>query len=1059
MRKILLTFFTLTMLFSTVSWGQIATFEFPATNSLVCSSKDASLSVSDISLSSGTIETNITTGTYFSNEPYIEETGGWTATSQVDAKCFTFTITANTGYIFSITNISFNSYATSAGPSAFSSEIDGTSIAVVNAPSATLVNYSQAVSKSGLSSAVIKIQGWSNGSRTTSGGGTFRLDDIVIDGTVSSSSTSSITLSTSAALTESSLNGAELTIDLTSETFVASLGISDFTLNNAPTGTSINGVTRNSDTQATLTLLYDLTDFDTDISDFSVTANSTAVTGGIPLTSNSKNIDAYASPDATTNSASSTLNCNATLNGTVTSNGYSTTVSFEYGPTVSYGTEVTADESPLAFDASSSSVSHQLSGLTNGQEYHYRVKTVNAEGTSYGSDQTFTPIIPPTLIISEIADPSDIYQCRFVEIYNYGASNVDLTADNINLAIQVNGGSYTSIALSGTLAAGASYVVANSSSYYPEIFGKSADQYSGSINGNGDDGYYLFANGNASSGILFDAYGIPNETGSVTWAYTDSKAVRKTTVSASNANWTATEWNIISAASSRTSPGTYPATVWNGSVDGNWTNSSNWDNGLASSSINAYIWEGATNFPQLTSSASVNNLVIQHNAQLNGQEYLTISGAVTINHQITESTNGSTLDHWQYFTSPFTGTTSGDLLSSNDRVDIYMVEYDNSLSETEENCWSFISSTSTNLATGKGFAVTFVNDETETGSTISGTDYNMALSGTLIDVSSSTSVSLTQGLNTCNLIGNPYLAPINWYDDTNLDFTNIQGNAAYIYDPNIANYITITNIEGGSGTSVPSGNGLIPPMQAFFVKAASNGSFTLDLNSRVNTGQTFYKSSSLISQMRLQLKSDDKTDETIIFLNENAVNSYDKLDADKLFANSLTPQIFTYSSDGKKLVFNHVNSLTEQINLDIITKYKGTYSLNLAELSGEFNDYKIELTTQNGATYNLGNNGYEFTSGEEIETHHFTLNFQNRTGINSNELEAIKAYTINSTIHIQSEMELNAKVNIFSLSGQKIYSCRINGYKKEINLDVDKGIVILQLIEGSQVLNYKLNIN
>jgi len=179
-------FFTVLLVFlmSGVVWGQIVQFNFNTDPYLTVSSKNANLNVTDMALSSGTIETNITTGTYFPDEPYIEESGGWTAEDQISAKNFTFTITANPGYKFSITNISFNAYATSAGPSAFSAEVDGTSITAVDAPSASLINYSQAVTKADLQSAVIKIQGWLNGSRVSTGSGSFRIDDVIISGSV-----------------------------------------------------------------------------------------------------------------------------------------------------------------------------------------------------------------------------------------------------------------------------------------------------------------------------------------------------------------------------------------------------------------------------------------------------------------------------------------------------------------------------------------------------------------------------------------------------------------------------------------------------------------------------------------------------------------------------------------------------------------------------------------------------------------------------------------------------------------------------------------------------------
>ncbi|MDA2939231.1 hypothetical protein MYX75_13345, partial [Acidobacteria bacterium AH-259-A15] len=64
-----------------------------------------------------------------------------------------------------------------------------------------------------------------------------------------------------ASLVESNLNGATVTVDLTDGTYNASLATGDFSLNGAPTGTTISGVVRDSATQATLTLAFNGTDF------------------------------------------------------------------------------------------------------------------------------------------------------------------------------------------------------------------------------------------------------------------------------------------------------------------------------------------------------------------------------------------------------------------------------------------------------------------------------------------------------------------------------------------------------------------------------------------------------------------------------------------------------------------------------------------------------------------------------------------------------------------------------------------------------------------------------
>ena len=165
--------------------AQIAQFDFPATNSLVVSSKDANVSVTNFALTTGTIETNITTGTYFPNEPYVEESGGWTSIVQLGAKAYQFTITANAGYVFSITNISLRAYATSAGPSAFGISLDGSSVFSTNAPDQVLVVVNTPIAgQTNLTTKTISIEGWLNGSRASTGAGVFRIDDIVISGTV-----------------------------------------------------------------------------------------------------------------------------------------------------------------------------------------------------------------------------------------------------------------------------------------------------------------------------------------------------------------------------------------------------------------------------------------------------------------------------------------------------------------------------------------------------------------------------------------------------------------------------------------------------------------------------------------------------------------------------------------------------------------------------------------------------------------------------------------------------------------------------------------------------------
>ncbi len=76
---------------------------------------------------------------------------------------------------------------------------------------------------------------------------------------------------------------------------------------------------------------------------------------------------------------------------TVFTDGEATTVSFEYGTDTNYGSSTPAWQSPLTTPGTTYG---QISGLTGGVTYHWRVKTENAGGITYSSDSTFTPDPP-----------------------------------------------------------------------------------------------------------------------------------------------------------------------------------------------------------------------------------------------------------------------------------------------------------------------------------------------------------------------------------------------------------------------------------------------------------------------------------------------------------------------------------------------------------------------------------------------------------------------------------------------------------------------------------------
>ena len=77
----------------------------------------------------------------------------------------------------------------------------------------------------------------------------------------------------------------------------------------------------------------------------------------------------------------------ASLNGSVNPNSSSTVVAFEYGLATEYGSTITATQSPVTGNTNTD-VSAEITGLSPGTTYHFRIKAENELGIAYGEDMT-----------------------------------------------------------------------------------------------------------------------------------------------------------------------------------------------------------------------------------------------------------------------------------------------------------------------------------------------------------------------------------------------------------------------------------------------------------------------------------------------------------------------------------------------------------------------------------------------------------------------------------------------------------------------------------------------
>lgn len=170
----------------------------------------------------------------------------------------------------------------------------------------------------------------------------------------------------------------------------------------------------------------------------------------------------------------------------------------------------------------------------------------------------------PQLLLSEIADPAgtggDAF--RFIELHNAGTEPIDLATAQWFLCRQVNGGTtWSDVALTGTVAAAGTYLIAKNREDFFQAYGFYPQQESAGADGNGDDAYFIFRGGNHTNGLLIDAFGEPDTNGKNTiWEYTDSRAVRLDAVCQPASIWPPQEWLIIlDAKTSDMTPGRHGA--------------------------------------------------------------------------------------------------------------------------------------------------------------------------------------------------------------------------------------------------------------------------------------------------------------------------------------------------------------------------------------------------------------------------------------------------------------------------------------------------------------------
>jgi len=161
-------------------------------------------------------------------------------------------------------------------------------------------------------------------------------------------------------------------------------------------------------------------------------------------------VNPAAAPTVATTAATAVGSATVTLNGTVNPNSQAATAHFDYGLTTNYG--AVAAVTGTFTGATAQAASANITGLTAGTLYHFRVAATNVLGLASGLDQTFTtsPAPVPDLAITTThsgsftqGDTADTYTITVTNVGSAASSGTVTVVDTLPTGL-------TATAISGT---------------------------------------------------------------------------------------------------------------------------------------------------------------------------------------------------------------------------------------------------------------------------------------------------------------------------------------------------------------------------------------------------------------------------------------------------------------------------------------------------------------------------------------------------------------------------------------------------------------------------------
>ena len=322
-----------------------------------------------------------------------------------------------------------------------------------------------------------------------------------------------------------------------------------------------------------------------------------------------------------------------------------------------------------------------------------------------------------------------------------------------------------------------------------------------------------------------------------------------------------------------------------------------------------------------------------------------------------------------------------------------------------------------------------------------------------------------------NLIGNPYPSHLTWtqafvdnvtnaaliepsiYYRTNTGSVNLGGDAAWSFKT----YNSSTNEFSPSGTT-----NIIPPMQAFWVKAIASGNLILNSSLTRSHQATNPLKATVVKntdrrRLRLTVNNGVATDESLIYFDANALNTFDRFDSPKILngTGSTLPDLYTMS-DAEILVINGMQSIPTEIPLYFKRNAATTSQFHLSAI--EMSNFEVGtlIYIKNIATgdQQLISDGTAYTFDASTEPI-LSILIKAPGAVTSVENNISSLYQVYSPkmgqlVVSATSVKSNDMVSVYTAAGELVYAQSLSDSRTLLNKNFAKGMYIVKLNQSSK---------